>query len=87
MQVEVKARNRVVEEVPFVLGGIYRYEQSGPYYILNDCRKGGYQLNSTNGMVLTDGPMNTEDGMRRYLNDGPWTYIPHAKLVIEEEKT
>lgn len=86
MKLEIGTQNKATPKVPFVPGGVYRCESNGYYYILNERRQGGYQLNTPTGEVLCEGPMGDEAGVTRFLNDHHqrWNYIPNAKLVIEE---
>jgi hypothetical protein len=75
------------EEVPVVIGGVYRFGENVAYYILNS-RPGGYvQLNSVSGTALRDGLFETLDDVRRFLNDpvSGWTCIPNAVLHIPRE--
>jgi hypothetical protein len=75
------------EEVPVVIGGVYRFGKHVAYYILNSRPGGSVQLNSVSGTALRDGLFETLDDVRRFLNDpvSGWTYIPDAVLHIPKE--
>lgn len=71
--------------VPFVLGGVYEFRQTGCLYLLTERRGGGVQLAGVSkGVVLEEGPFDTDTGVNHYLNDGRWRYVHDAKLVVPE---